>query len=125
MPAFERVAEIVYEEWLDFVWDNPLFTREGSFGAVVDGRVAAVTLLLVNTDIGRGVNMFTGTAREHRGQGLALAVKLASTNWAADHGITQLVTTNDETNAPMLALNRRLGYRPLGRRVEYALALGR
>ena len=27
------------------------------------------------------------------------------------NGITQLVTTNDETNAPMLAINRRLGYR--------------
>jgi len=29
------------------------------------------------------------------------------------------VTTNDETNAPMLAINRRLGYRVAGRRVEY------
>ena len=28
---------IPYDEWLEFVWDNPLFTREGSFGAVVDG----------------------------------------------------------------------------------------
>src|SRR5256885_7693 len=68
MPAFEALTEIVYDEWLDFVWDNPLFTREGSFGAVVDGHVVAVTLLLVNTDIGRAVNMFTGTTREHRGR---------------------------------------------------------
>jgi hypothetical protein len=30
-----------------------------------------------------------------------------------------MATTNDETNAPMLAINRRLGYRPFGRRVEY------
>jgi RimJ/RimL family protein N-acetyltransferase len=123
MPAFEEVAEIDYDEWVDFVWDNPLFTRDGSFGAMVDGRVAAVSLLLVNTDIGRGVNMFTGTAREHRGRGLALAVKLAATNWAADNGITQIVTTNDETNAAMLAVNRRLGYKPIGRRVEYAIQL--
>jgi len=125
MPAFEEIAEIIYEEWLDFVWENPLFTREGSFGAVVHGRVAAVTLLLANTDIGRALNMFTGTVREHRGRGLGLAVKLAATHWAASNGITQIVTTNDETNAAMLAVNRRLGYKPLGRRVEYALALGR
>jgi GNAT superfamily N-acetyltransferase len=124
MPTFDPVTEIVYDEWLDFVWDNPLFTRDGSFGAVVDGHVAAVSLLLVNTEIGRGVNMFTGTTREHRGRGLGRAVKLASTHWAAEHGVTQIVTTNDETNAPMLAVNRRLGYTPLGRRVEYALALG-
>jgi GNAT superfamily N-acetyltransferase len=123
MPAFEAVTDIDYDEWLGFVWNNPLFTREGSFGAVVDGEVAAVSLLLVNTDVGRGVNMFTGTAREHRGRGLAYAVKLATTRWAAAHGVTQVVTTNDETNAPMIAVNRRLGYLPLGRRVEYALAL--
>jgi RimJ/RimL family protein N-acetyltransferase len=63
--------------------------------------------------------MFTGTLREYRGRGLALAVKLATTRWAAEHGITQISTDNDETNAPMLAINRRLGYKPVGRRVEY------
>ena len=50
-------------------------------------------------------------------------MKLASVRWAAENGITQLVTTNDETNGPMLAVNRRLGYEPAGRRVEYALDL--
>ena len=103
------------------MWDNPLFTRDGSFGAVVDGRVASISLLIANTELGRGTNIFTGTSREHRGRGLALAVKLATTRWAAENGLTQIVTMNDETNAPMLAVNRRLGYVPCGRRVEYAL----
>ena len=119
MPAVEETKAIPYNEWLSFVWNDPLFTRDGSFGAVVDGHVAAVSLLIANLDIGRAVHMFTGTSREHRGRGLALAVKLASTNWAAANGITQIVTTNDENNAPMLAVNRRLGYHPSGRRVEY------
>jgi len=39
------------------------------------------------------------------------------------HGITQIATRNDETNAPMLAINRRLGYQPAGRRVEYLRAI--
>jgi RimJ/RimL family protein N-acetyltransferase len=65
------------------------------------------------------MNMYTATRRDYRGRGLALAVKLATTHWAAAHGITQIATTNDETNAPMLAINARLGYRPGGRRVEY------
>jgi GNAT superfamily N-acetyltransferase len=123
MPAFEVVEEIRYEDWCNFVWDNPLFTRDGSFGALVDHHVASISLLIANTDVGRGMNMFTGTSREHRGRGLARAVKLATTNWAAANGVTQIVTMNDETNAPMLALNRRLGYVPWGRRVEYAHAL--
>jgi GNAT superfamily N-acetyltransferase len=125
MPALEQVGEIDYDEWCDFVWDNPLFARDGSFGAVVDGRVASISLLFASTELGRGMNMFTGTSREHRGRGLALAVKLATTGWAAENGIAQIVTMNDETNAPMLAVNRRLGYVPCGRRVEYVLDLRR
>jgi GNAT superfamily N-acetyltransferase len=121
MPAVEPIDAIPYDEWLEFVWDNPLFTREGSCGAVVDGRVAAVSLVLANADLGRAMNMFTGTSREYRGRGLARAVKLASTQWAAQNGITQIATTNDETNAAMLAVNERLGYRPAGRRVEVLL----
>jgi GNAT superfamily N-acetyltransferase len=121
LPALVQIEEIPYDEWLGFVWDDPLFTREGSFGAVVDGKVAAISFLTANLDHGRAFNMFTATAREYRGRGLALAVKLASTRWAAENGITQIVTTNDETNAPMLAINRRLGYKPAGRRVEYLI----
>jgi GNAT superfamily N-acetyltransferase len=121
MPAVEPIDAIPYDEWLGFVWNNPLFTREGSCGAVVDGRVAAVSLLVANAELGRAMNMFTGTSREYRGRGLARAVKLASTRWAAENGITQIATTNDETNAAMLAVNERLGYRPAGRRVELLL----
>jgi GNAT superfamily N-acetyltransferase len=119
MPSLVQIDEIPYDEWLGFVWEAPLFMREGSYGAVVDGQLAAISFLTANLEHGRAFNMFTATAREYRGRGLALAVKLASTHWAAEHGITLLVTTNDETNAPMLAINRRLGYRPAGRRVEY------
>ena len=64
----------------------------------------------------------TGTLPELRGRGLGRQVKLASINWAAENGVTQMFTTNDETNAPMLAINRRLGYQPRGRRVEYSRA---
>jgi GNAT superfamily N-acetyltransferase len=121
MPAIEAFDGIPFDEWVDFVWDNPLFTRDGSFGAVVDGRVAAVSFILANPETGRALSMFTGTTREHRGRGLARAVKLASTRWARENGITQMVTTNDETNAAMLAVNRRLGYQPANRRVEYLI----
>jgi GNAT superfamily N-acetyltransferase len=121
MPSTEAVEAIPFDEWTALVWDNPLFTREGSFGAVVDGRVVALSMILANAESGRAFSIFTGTLRPYRGRGLARAVKLATVHWAAANGITQLVTTNDETNAPMLAVNRRLGYRPAGRRVEYVL----
>jgi GNAT superfamily N-acetyltransferase len=121
MPSFEAIEAIPFDDWRALAWDNPLFTREGSFGAIVDGRVVALSLIFADAGTARAFSIFTGTLRPYRGRGLARAVKLATVHWAAVNGITQLVTTNDETNAPMLAVNRRLGYRPAGRRVEYVL----
>ena len=46
-------------------------------------------------------------------------MKRASLRWAAENGIRAVWTTNDETNAAMLAINRRLGYVSRMRRVEY------
>jgi GNAT superfamily N-acetyltransferase len=79
--------------------------------------------LTFDSETGRAHNMFTGTLRAYRGRGLGLAVKLASIHWAAAHGATMMATHNDETNAPMLAINRRLGYAPAGRRVEWRKVL--
>jgi GNAT superfamily N-acetyltransferase len=119
MPSTEPIDDIPYEDWRGHVLDYPFFTAEGSYVALVDGVAAAVSLLIADEESGRAGNMFTGTQRAYRGQGLGLAVKLASIAWAKEHGITQIATRNDETNAPMLAINRRLGYVPAGRRVEY------
>jgi RimJ/RimL family protein N-acetyltransferase len=69
--------------------------------------------------------MFTGTMPGYRGRGLALAVKLGSIHWAAERGVTSMVTRNDDVNAPMLAINRRLGYRPSGRTFDYTRNLVR
>jgi GNAT superfamily N-acetyltransferase len=119
MPQSEPVDDIPYEEWVEHVLENPLFTPDGSFVAMVDGVAAACSLVTADVESSRAHNMFTGTLRAYRGRGLALVVKLASIRWAREHGITSMATHNDETNAPMLAVNRRLGYRPAGRRVEW------
>ena len=42
--------------------------------------------------------------------------KLAQLRWAAANGIDRVVTDNDNRNAPMLAINRRLGYEPFTER---------
>jgi GNAT superfamily N-acetyltransferase len=120
MPSLRPHEPISWEEWQQHVLEHPLFVREGSFLAYADGEAAAVSLLTADSDSGRSTNFFTGTLPEFRGRGLGLAAKLASVHWAAEHGITKMSTMNDETNAPMLAINRRLGYEPAGRRVEFS-----
>jgi GNAT superfamily N-acetyltransferase len=114
-PLPNPPAPMPFAEWRADVWDDPSFTRDGSFVAVADGTPAAIALLYVAPQLGRAVNAFTATLPQFRGRGFALAAKIATMRWAAANGIARVSTANDDTNAPMLAINARLGYKPLGR----------
>lgn len=52
----------------------------------------------------------TGTLREYRGHGIALALKLRTVRYARDHGIPEIRTWNDARNRPMLRVNEALGF---------------
>lgn len=53
---------------------------------------------------------FTGVHPEYRGRGIALALKLLSVETARRYGALYMRTNNSEKNAPMLAVNRKMGY---------------
>jgi GNAT superfamily N-acetyltransferase len=112
IPFEAPLTEIRFDEWLEQAWRHPLVSLEGSFAAAHEGRVVAFTLARVDLAAGRALNDITGTLRAFRGRGLARLVKLCQLEWAAAKGVTSVVTDNDVTNAPMLAVNERLGYRP-------------
>lgn len=57
-------------------------------------------------------NMMTGVLQAYRGRGIALALKLLSIRCARSYAATYIRTHNDSENAPMLAINRKLGYQP-------------
>jgi len=101
--------------------DSPDLAPEGSFVAVAGGRPVAYTLL--TTDEHRlAENEFTATLPDFRGRGLATLCKLASIRWAKANGIHTIVAGNDAGNEPMLAINRKLGYRAHHERTELARA---
>ncbi len=52
----------------------------------------------------------TATRREARGRGIALALKLRVTKYALEQGYSTIRTDNDTRNAPMLAINDKLGF---------------
>ncbi len=64
----------------------------------------------------------TAVCREWRGRGVAGALKRATVGWAIANGLEALETGNDVDNAPMRAVNARLGFRPLP---DYLVMRGR
>ena len=97
----------------DFVrkhlFGSPTLDRNASILALRDGKVVALTFTDVN-ESGIAYTFMTGVARTERGKGLALALKLRAIAALRARGVRWLGTTNDEANAPMRGINRRLGY---------------
>jgi GNAT superfamily N-acetyltransferase len=119
IPGEENFDAMSFADWTKRFWHTPLADDDASLVAYVDGRLAALTMLRVDRPSGRAENNLTATRREFRGRGLARLLKSHSLHRAAEAGATRATTDNDETNAPMLAVNRALGYRPFARRVEW------
>ena len=108
-PGDVPVGGMPYEEWLRLNWARPDWDAGLSSVALVGGEVAAYSV--AQTDgIDRDWSGMTGTRRGFRGRGLARLVTLGALLRARAAGYAHAFTGNDATNAPMLAVNRRLGY---------------
>ena len=112
VPVDQPLDDVRWEEWVERWWAHPELDRHSSLLALVDGEPASFTMLLSDEESSRTVSGMTGTARRFRGRGLALLVKHHALARAAARGIAVALTENDEQNAPMLAVNVRLGYVP-------------
>jgi GNAT superfamily N-acetyltransferase len=56
---------------------------------------------------------------EVRRRGLARLAKLATIRWAAEAGISSILTANEERNTGIVALNESLGYESIGKETQY------
>jgi RimJ/RimL family protein N-acetyltransferase len=79
------------------------------------GDVGSFTELRLSRGSTTGFTDDTGTVAEHRGNGLARAVKVESLRrLRADHPEVDAVTTmNAEENAVMRHINESVGFRPI------------
>ena len=57
-------------------------------------------------------NGITGVLPAYRGRGVATSLKALAVQAARARGAAYIRTNNDSHNAPMLAVNRKLGYKP-------------
>ena len=65
-----------------------------------------------------GLTWLTGTARTHRGRGIATALKVEALSRAKAKGLRALTTVNDEPNKAMRGINANLGYQTLPAHVQ-------
>ena len=104
--ALYAPLEVSQEKWeLDWAGD-PMFL------ALDQGEVVGCAGLFVDTDVpDRGEHALTAVRRTHRGRGIAVHLKQRTLHWAAGHGLREVYTWTQQGNAPMRALNERLGFR--------------
>jgi GNAT superfamily N-acetyltransferase len=113
MPGSGGGYTFSFEEWEHELLGDPDLHPDASTLVARAGRPVALALVGVAPETRQARNEETGTARAHRRRGLATLAKLETIRWAREHGIESIMTDNAEENRPMLAINERLGYRPL------------
>lgn len=93
------------------VFEGYWFRAEGQIIAADGDRWIGMAAV---GEISPGVlyNMTTNIYPEYRGRGIATALKLLTIRFARKQGALVIRTNNASTNAPMLAINRKLGYKP-------------
>ena len=115
IPGDGPEAPATLEEFRTRDVDRAIIPAGGFVIAIDDanGRVAGyANLMLVPGRATVAWHGMTAVARAWRGRGLARALKAATIAWALDSGLDALEGSNDVDNAPMRAVNRRLGYQP-------------
>src|SRR5436190_18177047 len=81
------------------------------------GELAALTEISVDPgEPGWGFQVYTVVARNHRGHGLGLLLKIAMMELLAttETQLERIVTWNDQGNTHMIAVNEAMGYTVLG-----------
>jgi GNAT superfamily N-acetyltransferase len=110
VPHAESFLAQTVDEWRAHALDDPDLDDRIST-VVLDGD-RPVALAWLKSNRRRAAADYAGTARSHRGRGLATLAKLASTRAAQAAGLESIVTENDTENAAMVHINTRLGFEP-------------
>lgn len=109
-PPDETHTPIDFNMWRDYAVEGPWSIGDAYFLAVVDGEYAGSSSLF-KPKTGDWFNQgLTGVHRPYRGRHIATALKVKTVEYARDHGIREIRTWNEINNAPMLAINVKLGF---------------
>lgn len=101
-----------FEDFQKFVFEASWFRAAGQIFAAEGERWVGMTAVGYFEQTNSMYTMHTGVLKEYRGRAIALALKLLSIRYARACGANYMRTNNDSKNAPILAINQKLGYQP-------------
>jgi GNAT superfamily N-acetyltransferase len=105
IPAFEFFDQFICQaDW---------FCRAGQLLAVDGETWAGLAAVSLQPQTGKAYNENTVVHPDYRGRKIARALKVLAARYARRNGAARLETDNNTINAPILAINRRMGYQPL------------
>ena len=112
VPSMDTPTPLDFETWKKRTLEGPNSLNEAYFVAIdASGHWLGLSELERSADdpsfLWQGL---TGTRRDARGRGIAMALKLETVRFARERGVEHIKTWNDQRNRPMLAINETLGY---------------
>lgn len=110
IPTTIPMRKMSFDEWERLTFDNP-GVRADRFWIAREGEaIVGLSVLTFPTRRGLPWTDFTATSRAVRGRGIARALKYETMAQAIELGYERVRTSNDGDNAPILHINREMGY---------------
>jgi len=109
-PSSDGKNRNTFENFKSKVLTADWFRADGQILAVDGERFVGLSAIGFESDGMTAFNAFTGIDQVYRGRKIAQALSILAAQYAISKGAQVIVTDNDSENAPMLAINDKLGY---------------
>ena len=116
--------KLPFDKWVNRSLNREDIPFEGYFVAIDGGAYVGKTHFETEESDDTLLTKLTGVLKSHRRRGIAVALKVASIEWARKQGHSRILTDNESNNTPVLALNERLGFKKLPEWIFYEKRLG-
>ena len=111
IPTTVPLPEMTFDEWKHATFDHPGIRPDRYWIAREEDAIVGLSVISYPRHRGLPWTDFTATSRAVRGRGIARALKYETMAQAIELGHERVRTSNDGDNAPMLHINREMGYR--------------